>query len=276
MKQFIVRNKRVLGTSLALLLVGGIAMSFQDSPFSYNRFAVPDSNEISTCKQDTVPEGKNEGSIKMKDFDKLQAELDRSLQQLNIELKKIDLSGIQDHLESALKKIDEQKILETVERSLKSIDLDKTLATVGESLKHIDLEGENGVVEKAMKEAKEEIEKARKEIAGIDKEAIKKEMQEARKEIEKSKEEIRNMDMDKLLSEAKVEIGKAKEELKRTREMIEEMEKDGLVDSKKGFLIEYKDRQLYLDGKKQSREVTGKYRKYFKDEKDFKLRIEKE
>ena len=78
MKQFIVRNKRVLGTSLALLLVGGIAMSFQDSPFSYNRFAVPDSNEISTCKQDTVPEGKNEGSIKMKDFDKLQAELDRA------------------------------------------------------------------------------------------------------------------------------------------------------------------------------------------------------
>ena len=72
-----------------------------------------------------------------------------------------------------------------------------------------------------------------------------------------------------------MKLKKAKTELKDTKEMISEMEKDGLVDSKKGFELEYKDKVLYIDGKKQTEKVTEKYRKYFKKE-HFKIRIDKE
>jgi len=275
MKQFILKNKKVLGTMFALLLVGVITMSFQDSPFGYNRFAVQGNNDLDKCCTDTVPDRGDNGSIKMKDFDKLQSELDRSLSQLGEEMKKIDYSKMQKEIEASLKSIDAEKIMKDVERSLKSIDLDKTLASVSSSLKDLDLDLKGEEVEKAMKEAQKEIEKAKKEISNIDKEAIKKELTEAKKEVEKSKAEIDKIDMDKIMSEAKVDIDKAKEELKLTKELITQLEKDGLVDTKKGFELEYRNRSLYIDGKKQSDEVTDRYRKYFKKD-DFKIRIEKE
>ncbi|HMU11290.1 MAG TPA: hypothetical protein PKC54_14860 [Ferruginibacter sp.] len=277
MKQFILKNKKAMGTLAALLLVGGITMSFQDSPFSYNKFSVQESTDFYRPCRDTVPDRNYNGSIKMKDFDKLQSELDRSLSQLSDELKKIDFSKMEKEIEASLKSIDADKIMRDVERSLKDIDLDKTLASVTSSLKDLDLDfkGEEIEIEKAMAEAKKEIEKAKKEISKIDKDAIKKELEEARKEVEKSKAEINKIDMDKIMSEAKESINEAKEELKQTKELITELEKDGLVNTKNGFELEYKDKSLYIDGKKQSAEVTDKYRKYFKKD-SFKIRIEKE
>lgn len=275
MKQFILKNKKVLGTLVALLLVGVITMSFQDSPFSYNKLSVQESSDIYRPCKDTVPNRNYNGSIKMKDFDKLQSELDRSLLQVSEELKKIDFSKMEKEIEASLKNIDAEKIMRDVERSLKNIDLDKTLASVTSSLKDIDLNLKGEEIEKALAEATKEIEKAKKEISKIDKESIKKELEEARKEMEKSKAEINKIDMDKIMSEAKEGIGKAKEELKQTKELINELEKDGLVNTKNGFELEYKDKSLYIDGKKQSAEVTDKYRKYFKKD-GFKIKIEKE
>lgn len=275
MKQFILKNKKVLGTTLALLLVGGITMSFQDSPFSYNRFAVQENSDFRKCSFDTLPDKDFQGSIKMKDFDKLQTELDRSLLQLTEELKKIDLSKMQKEIESSLKSVDMEKIMSDVERSLKSIDLDKTLASVNSSLLDLNLDLKSEEIEKAMAEAKKEIEKAKLEISKIDKEAITKELDQAKKEIEKSRAEIDRIDLDKIMGEAKEDINKAKEELKLTKELITGLEKDGLVNTKEGFTLEYKNKDLYIDGKKQPEKVTDKYRKYLKKD-DLKIKIEKE
>ena len=192
MKQLILKNKKAAGTLAALLLVGVISMSFQDSPFSYNKFSVQESTDLYRPCRDTVPDRNYNGSIKMKDFDKLQSELDRSLSQLSDELKKIDFSKMEKEIEASLKSIDAEKIMRDVERSLKNIDLDKTLASVSSSLKDLDLDFKGEEIEKAMTEAK--------------------------KEVEKSKAEIEKIDMDKIMSEAKEDIGKAKEELKRIGE----------------------------------------------------------
>ena len=48
--------------------------------------------------------------------------------------------------------------------------------------------------------------------------------------------------------------------------MFNEMERDGLISTKEGFSIEYKDRSLYINGNKQTEQVTDKYRKYIKRE----------
>lgn len=275
MKQFILKNKKAMGTLAALLLVGGITMSFQDSPFSYNKLSVQENSDLYKPCKDTVPDRNYNGSIKMKDLDKLQSELDRSLLQVSEELKKIDFSKMEKEIEASLKNIDADKIIRDVERSLKNIDLDKTLASVTSSLKDLDLDFKGEEIEKALAEATKEIEKAKKEISKIDKDAIKKELEEARKEVEKSKAEINKIDMDKIMSEAKESIHEAKEELKQTKELISELEKDGLVNTKNGFELEYKDKSLYIDGRKQPTEVTDKYRKYFKKD-HFKINIEKE
>jgi len=104
---------------------------------------------------------------------------------------------------------------------------------------------------------------------------ISKELEQAKIEIEKSKSEIKNIDMDKVMKEARDGIAEAKEELKQTKAMFNEMEKDGLISQKDGFSIEFKDKDLYINGKKQPENVADKYRKYTKD-KNFKITIDKE
>ena len=54
--------------------------------------------------------------------------------------------------------------------------------------------------------------------------------------------------------------------------MTTEMEKDELLNKKESNTIEYKNKELLINGKKQSPEVTEKYRKYFKGN-NFKLKF---
>jgi len=276
MKQFILKHQKAIAGTIAVLLIGGITMSFQDSPFSYTKFTVQeDSAPTLKCPLDTVPEKEYSGSMKMKDFDNLQNVLDKSLVDAVAEIKKIDFAKIQKDIEASLKSVDMAKIMEDVNRSLKAVDMDKLMADVTSSLNDIDWGEKNEEIEKALKEAKKEIEKAKLEIRDIDRDKIEKELDKARLEIEKSRTEIDKIDLTKIMSEVREGIDKAKEELKLTKEMFNEMEKDGLINSKEGFTIEYKNKDLYIDGKKQSEKTTDKYRKYFKQD-HLTIRIDKE
>jgi hypothetical protein len=273
MKQFILKHKKAITGALAMLLIGGITMSFQDSPLGYSKFTGQDDFVYEGCCTDTLPD--KEG-IKMKDFDKFQTQLEKAMGKVDAELKGIDFTKIQkEAMESALKAVDMEKMIKNVELSLKNIDLDKMMAGVSTSLKNIDLNFKSAEIEKALAEASKEIEKAKLELKEVDKEEIKKELVKAKIEIEKSKLEIEKIDMSKIMDEARAGIDKAKDELKLTKEMFTEMEKDGLINSKAGFTIEYKNKELYIDGKKQDAKTTDKYRKYFKQD-HFKMTIEKE
>ncbi len=273
MKQFFLKYKKVLSGTIAILLIGGITMSFQDSPFINSQY--PPVEEGYDCQKvctDTVPE---KDAMKMKELDKLQEDLDRSLSQVTEELKKMDLAKIQREVEASLKAVDMDKIRKEIDMALKNIDMDKMLAQVTASLKNINSEVKQVDVEKALAEARKEIEKARLELKDIDKDALNKELLNAKKEIEKARVEIDKIDVDKIINEAKAEINIAKDELKLTKEMFVEMEKDGLINAKKGFSVEYKNKELFIGGKKQPAGVTDKYRRYFKKD-HFKMTIEKE
>lgn len=272
MKQFILKHKKSITGTLAILLIGAVTMSFQDSPFAYSKYLIQEEfpYEGGGCS-DTVP-GKE--SMKMKDFEKLQIDLEKSLLQVNDELKKMDFSKIQKNIEASLN-VDMDKIRKDVELALKSIDMDKIMAEVSASVKNLTVDYKPEEIEKTLTEAKQEIEKAKLELKDINKDDIKKEIENAKKEIEKTKLEISKIDIDKILAEARAGIDKAKEELKLTKDMFNEMEKDGLINPKKGFTVEYKNKELFIDGKKQSEKTTDKYRKYFKQD-HFKMTIEKE
>jgi len=136
MKQFILNHKKAITGALAMLLVGGITMSFQDSPLGYSKFTGEDEFVYEgCCYTDTLPD---KAGIKMKDFDKLQAELDKTLGKVDAELRGMDFTKIQkEAAELALKEIDMDKIMKNVELALKSIDLDKVMAEVSASLKNV-------------------------------------------------------------------------------------------------------------------------------------------
>lgn len=269
MKQFIFKNKQALMGMGAALLLGCITMSFQDSPFLQQKF------DPQQTIDDTVPDKKCGDCMKMKDFDKLTQDLDKTLMEVGVEMKKIDFDQIQQDVEKALKDVDMNKIMKDVESAVKNIDLDKIIDDIKSSVKDINWDEKNGEISMAMSEARKEIVKASAGIHNIDRAEIEKAMEQTKKELEKTKLEFKKVDMDKIMEEAKKGINKAKEELKLPKAMFNEMEKDGLVDPKQGFSIEYKEKEFYINGTKQSERVTDKYRKYFTED-HFKIKIDKE
>jgi len=223
-------------------------MSFQDTPYV---------NQIIDSRQpvDTVPDKFSNHTLSMKELDDLMITLE------------LDMSG----LEKSLKEIDMDHISKQVELSLKEIDMEKIMADVQLSLSDIDWKEHEGEIKKALEEAKAEMQEAKLELKSINKDEIKKELEQAKKELEKTKIELKEIDMDKIRKEANEGIKEAKADLELTREMFKEMEKDGLVDSKKGFTVEFKNKELFINGVKQSSKITEKYRKF--KEGDFKMKI---
>ena len=57
-----------------------------------------------------------------------------------------------------------------------------------------------------------------------------------------------------------------KQDLALMTELTKALEKDELVDNRKPHNLEVKDGELYINGEKQSKEVSDKYRKYFKND----------
>ena len=267
MKQFILRNKKAIAGISACLLIGGVTMSFQDTPYV---------NPVIESRQanDTVPDKFSNHSLTMKELEGLMKNLDIDMSRLEKSLKEIDMDLISKQVELSLKDVDIDKIMVDVEASLSKIDMEKIMADVQLSLTEIDWKEHEGEIKKALEEAKKDMEEARLELKNINKDDIRKEIEDARKDLEKARLELKDLDVDKIRKEANEGIKEARADLEITREMFREMEKDGLVDSKKGFTVEFKNKELFINGVKQSAKVTEKYRKY-KDG-DFKMKIEKE
>jgi len=243
----------------------------------------------SELTEDTIPPKNSQKSTSQRDFDKELSQLDEAKKQLE-ELKNRDWSKIQQDVEDAMKKIDVEKIRLQAQEAITKIDLEKMGKEIEESLRKIDFNKIERDIEAAMDEVskidkekiKQEIQKARKEVdEQLQKKEWRKEMEEAKKinmkEIEKEMENVKEemsrvkeelklekLDMKETMRKAHVEIGRAKEELKGYQEMIYDMEKQGLLDAKEDYTIEYRQGQLTINGKKQSTEVSNKYKKYFK------------
>lgn len=269
MKQFILNQKKAITGIGAAMLIGVVTLSFQDSPLIHQR------PELQIATDDTLPEKNKKESMTMKEYDEMMQDLDKNMQRIGEDLKKIDFSFIGKSVENALKEVDMDMIMKETSLAIKSIDLDRILSDVRSSLKEINSEKINTELSEAMTEAKKELEKAKVEMKEIDKESIRKAMDEARKEIEKARLEISKLDMDKIRSEVDKGIGEAKEELGRTKALFNALEKDGLISRKDGFSIEYKNRELYINGKKQPESVTDKYRSYFSKD-HFSITIDKD
>ncbi len=238
-----VQMNQLTKSALAIaLLTGSIALISAAKPEkNKNTNAAPAGffrpGTINHYDQDTLPRHSkkrgdvkeiNLGDMKLDDFEKVQRDLDKSMADLEKNLQQ-DFKKQQEDLKKTMASIDHEKILKEVEASLAKMKM----------------EGYEDEMKAALAKSKKEIEKSRKEF---------------------KMPEIDFADIEKNLKHAKVEMQKAKENLKELETMLREMKADGLIDEKDNYEIEYKNGDLFINGKQQSKEVTEKYKKYFKED----------
>ena len=189
-------------------------------------------------KTDTLPENNT------KDFDKAIEALNENMAKLNKQMKEI--------------KIDVDK---EITRALSSIDFKAMEKQVKENIDKINWD-------KVQQDANVSIQKARAQIAKVDFTKMQKDMQ-ALQEKFKREEFKSQFNGEKLqqqindaMANAKISIEKAKVKLQQMKDFTDALAGDGLIDKKKGYNIEWKDGDLYINHQKQSKDVSDKYRKY--------------
>jgi len=258
-------NKKIIAGVAACLLLAGLTMSFQNTPFG-----PIDKLDMLTDLQDTVPEKPKDrsGEMTINDFDLLIQHMDKEILEMQKEAARIDLDKMHQDINASLSKVDLDKIQRGIDKAMKDIDFAKIEAGVKSALQQIDWDEVNNDVRLSLQDAKKEIDK-------IDMESLKKEMEKAKLEIEATKNELKKINIDEVIKNANSGIARAKEELRLTKQMFNEMEKEGLINQRQGFTIEYKNKVLYINGRKQSESITNKYKPYIKED-PYKITISKE
>ena len=264
MKRFIANKKKTIAAAGICLLTAGITMSFQ--PLQFGPIQHYDSL---TEAPDTIP-GKKQPHEKMtmKEYDEMRNNLSDEMRKAFSEIKSIDAAKLAKEIEASLKELDAEKIKLEINKAMEQIDFAAIEKEVGTAMKDVEWAKINDEVKHSLNQAKKEMEQ-------IDMEEINEQIEKATIEMEKSKTALEKIDFDNILKEAGKNIEEAKQMLKLQQEMFNEMEADGLIHPKDGFTIEYKDKSLYINGKKQSEPVTNKYRHYIPGN-DYKITIDKE
>lgn len=207
-----------------------------------------------TYSEDTSLPGKKEHGKKeynVGDLDRAMKELDKAMLDMDKTIK-IDFGKMEKEMKLAMdevKKINFEKIAREVEASLQKVDWEKAKVDVSKALHEAEIqvkEVDMKKIEKDLARAKEHLHDA-KIHDHLNMEKMKQTMHEG-------------------LEKARIGMERAKKELKLLKAFTDLLEKDGLIDKRKGYKIEIKDGEMFINGIKQSKEVNDKYRKYFKEE----------
>ena len=212
---------------------------------------------------DTTP---RKADKKIKDIDEAMAELDKAMDKLDKEIKKplhipaFNADKIKADIDKSLKDLDPEKMKADLEKSLKDIDAEKMSADIQKSLKDIDV-----AKIKADMEAS---------IAKIDMEKLKADLEKMKTiDIPKLEAELKNLgpQIEESLKSAKENMEKAKKEMQEYKGFIDGLEKDGLINRKGNYTIEHKEGTLIINDKLQPADVYNKYKSFLQKQKDFKI-----
>jgi len=235
MKNVLKSNKHLVVAGLLGLLVI-IAVSWQTD----NKKS-KDTTTINDTRRDTTEPRQRDNDkdeFRMKELEEAMKQLDVQMQKLDLHMKDLDLK-ISQQVQEALANVDMEKINKEVQENLKNVDFNK-----------IKLE-----VDKSLRDAQEQ-------MKNIDMDKMKLQMQELQNKF--NSDEFKKQ-IEDAMKGAKESIEKAKKDLQDLKDFTDQLQKDGLIDKKKGYSIEWKNGgELYINGKKQSKEISDKYKKYYK------------
>ena len=199
---------------------------------------------ININQRDTTPKSNyKDVEIDMQAFDKAMKSLDKNMANLDVHMKDLNLNF--DMQMEALSKINFDEIQKQTEASLKAIDWNKMQQDINISVQN-----------------------AQQAIAKIDFSKMQNEMKDLQEKFQSDEfksqlnSEKLHKQIDDAMSSAKEGIEKAKEKLQLMKDFTNELAADGLIDKKKGYTIEWKNGNLYIDDKEQPKNISDKYRKY--------------
>jgi hypothetical protein len=225
----------------SVLTIATILLCAWQSPWQKSTNKHP---KISPAR-DTLPQ-QNQDVIgnNIIDMDKILQELDNNKAVLDEQMKGLH-ANIHKALADSISKINMDEILEQTKASLQKIDWDKIKTDADQS-----------------------IQQAQTEIAKIDFTKLRDQMNDLQKKLQ-SKEFTEQLDTEKwqkkiddAMSKAKEGIEKAKTRLQEINDFTNALAADHLIDKKKGFTIEWKKGDLFINGREQPKNISDKYRKY--------------
>lgn len=219
---------------------------------------IPARSQPQQFQEDTTPRKKvysrKDRDYKIGDLDQAMKELDRAMVEMDVNMK-VDLGKMEKEMKlamSELKKVDFEKIGHEVTAALKSVDWDKARVEVDKAMREVEVKIKEIDMKHIQKEVEKSVDAATRISSHID--------------IDRITESV-----ERGLEGARTDIARAKKEIALLKEFTETLEKDGLVSKKKGYKIEIKDGEMYINGTKQSKEVNEKYKKYFRED-DYTIR----
>ncbi len=215
---------------------------------------------------DTVPAKQK----KIRNLDEALAEIDRGELEMQRALKEFDRGQVEKEVREAMKKvdIDMEKMKKDIELAMKEIDVEKINLEVQKAMKEVD-------AEKISKEIKES-------MAKVDMQKMKAEMQHAKEEMQKVKEidmskmkaELEKIgpEVEKAMQEAQVSIEKARKEITSYKNLVDALDRAGHLKKAGNYTIEYRNKELTVNGKTLPAATTQQYSQYLSDKEAFTLK----
>ena len=214
---------------------------------------------------DTIPTKQK----KVRDLDDALAEIDRGELEMQRAMKEFDRNKVEKEIREAMKnvEIDMAKMKVDIEKAMKEIDSEKINLEIQKAMKEVD-------AEKISKEIKESLAKVDMQKVNAELQRAKEEMQKVKEvDMSKMKAELEKIgpQVEKAMQEAQVSIEKARKEIRSYKNLVDALDRDGLLDKKENYKIEYKNKELTVNGKKLPAETTQKYNQYLSDKDRFTL-----
>lgn len=248
------------------LLVAGAGLSsftlFDMNQTGSSVTPVRNFNATYTRLADTLPDAKDdehwEYNFRTGELDKAIADMEREVTKAKTEFKNRDWKKVEDEMQRALKemeKIDMSKLKQELEESFNKEDFEKMQKELKRSLDNLN-EVELPKIKKQLhEELSKQLAESEKQLAKT-KEHLQQQKEKMKLELGDSfSETMKNLD---------VTLSNARDQLKEFKKMTAELEKDGLIQKGENAEIRFKNGELFINGKKQSKEVSDKYKHYFK------------
>ncbi len=239
MKQHFSATKIVFVLASTVIIIGFSAFSQKGKSGRYSF-----RKETITTNIDTPTPLIHDRYLRVGDLYKIETairNLEVQMEKLNKQMNKMDFNKVQKEVNDAMQKVDFDKIERHINESLKKIDYEKMKKDIKESV----VQAESFDRMKAQMEmTKAQLESQRTNMALNSKEF--------------------KVNVDKAMRNAKEAMVKAREELQNMKEFTNQLEKDGLINKSKYYKIEVKSGELYINDKKETKEVNDKYRKYYR------------
>lgn len=229
-------------------------------------FAQSNSGNQKHSTNDTLPLKQK----KIRDLDEALAEIDRGEAELQRAMKEIDHEKMEADIRHAMKhmEVDMAKAKEEMAKAMKEVDIQKINLEVQKAMKEIDWE-------KIQEDVKTSLAKVDMEKVKVEMEKVKGEMEKVKEvDFKKLQEDLAKIgpEVEKAMADAKVEIEKARKEIGDYKNLVNALEKDGLLKKGESYRIEYKNKELTVNGNKLPAESTRKYSEYLGNKKDFTLK----